>query len=164
MFSFHILLMMWPLGCALINFLLQVWLESSKLIREISLHCYTCLHALNRLFIFIILSILRWNYLYYYQVGKGLSKDEKAQKLALQHWLEAVRTILTILLVYISLNEIINNTRKWYGFYLITRLIRGIGMAITSITTMIVGFSAKASSLSFTGTSYNKIKFSWTHC
>jgi hypothetical protein len=24
------------------------------------------------------------------QVGKGLSKDEKAQKLALQHWLEAV--------------------------------------------------------------------------
>lgn len=27
------------------------------------------------------------------QVGKGLSKDEKAQKLALQHWLEAVRFI-----------------------------------------------------------------------
>lgn len=26
-----------------------------------------------------------------FQVGKGLSKDEKAQKLALQHWLEAVR-------------------------------------------------------------------------
>ena len=25
-----------------------------------------------------------------FQVGKGLSKDEKAQKLALQHWLEAV--------------------------------------------------------------------------
>ncbi|THU72125.1 hypothetical protein C4D60_Mb04t08810 [Musa balbisiana] len=25
------------------------------------------------------------------KVGKGLSKDEKAQKLALQHWLEAVR-------------------------------------------------------------------------
>lgn len=24
-------------------------------------------------------------------MGKGLSKDEKAQKLALQHWLEAVR-------------------------------------------------------------------------
>jgi len=24
------------------------------------------------------------------QVGKGLSKDDKAQKLALQHWLEAV--------------------------------------------------------------------------
>lgn len=24
------------------------------------------------------------------KVGKGLSKDEKAQKLALQHWLEAV--------------------------------------------------------------------------
>lgn len=26
------------------------------------------------------------------QVGKGLSKDEKAQKLALRHWLEAVST------------------------------------------------------------------------
>ena len=26
------------------------------------------------------------------QVGKGLSKDDKAQKLALQHWLEAVST------------------------------------------------------------------------
>ena len=25
-------------------------------------------------------------------MGKGLSKDEKARKLALQHWLEAVRT------------------------------------------------------------------------
>jgi hypothetical protein len=25
------------------------------------------------------------------QVGKGLLKDENAQKLALQHWLEAVR-------------------------------------------------------------------------
>lgn len=24
------------------------------------------------------------------KVGKGLSKDDKAQKLALQHWLEAV--------------------------------------------------------------------------
>jgi hypothetical protein len=29
--------------------------------------------------------------LFLLQVGKGLSKDEKAQKLALQHWLEAVR-------------------------------------------------------------------------
>lgn len=29
-------------------------------------------------------------YLGYLQVGKGLSKDDKAQKLALQHWLEAV--------------------------------------------------------------------------
>ena len=27
------------------------------------------------------------------KVGKGLSKDEKAQKLALQHWLEAVSFI-----------------------------------------------------------------------
>lgn len=28
------------------------------------------------------------------KVGKGLSKDEKAQKLALQHWLEAVSVLL----------------------------------------------------------------------
>lgn len=27
------------------------------------------------------------------QVGKGLSKDDKAQKLALQHWLEAVSVL-----------------------------------------------------------------------
>jgi hypothetical protein len=37
--------------------------------------------------------------LLYLQVGKGLSKDEKAQKLALQHWLEAVRPG-NILVVY----------------------------------------------------------------
>lgn len=32
------------------------------------------------------------------QVGKGLSQDEKARKLALQHWLEAVSLMLRILL------------------------------------------------------------------
>lgn len=30
------------------------------------------------------------------KVGKGLSKDEKAQKLALQHWLEAVSSVVFI--------------------------------------------------------------------
>ena len=30
------------------------------------------------------------------KVGKGLSKDEKAQKLALQHWLEAVSVLVLI--------------------------------------------------------------------
>lgn len=30
------------------------------------------------------------------KVGKGLSKDEKAQKLALQHWLEAVSSLVFI--------------------------------------------------------------------
>ena len=39
-------------------------------------------------FIFVI--SIRANCLNVLQVGKGLSKDEKAQKLALQHWLEAV--------------------------------------------------------------------------
>lgn len=29
------------------------------------------------------------------QVGKGLSEDKKAQKLALQHWLEAVSFLST---------------------------------------------------------------------
>lgn len=29
-------------------------------------------------------------YFLFFQVGKGLSKNSKAQKLALQHWLEAV--------------------------------------------------------------------------
>jgi hypothetical protein len=29
-------------------------------------------------------------------VGKGLSKDEKAKKLALQHWLEAVSPMLEV--------------------------------------------------------------------
>lgn len=29
------------------------------------------------------------------KVGKGLSKDEKAQKLALQHWLEAVSSLIS---------------------------------------------------------------------
>jgi hypothetical protein len=41
-----------------------------------------------------------------YQVGKGLSKDEKAQKLALQHWLEAVLIVLIAFLVYPLFNEI----------------------------------------------------------
>jgi hypothetical protein len=31
------------------------------------------------------------------KVGKGLSKDDKAQKLALQHWLEAVSFLLLVL-------------------------------------------------------------------
>ena len=30
------------------------------------------------------------------KVGKGLSKDEKARQLALQHWLEAVSGISTL--------------------------------------------------------------------
>ena len=36
------------------------------------------------------------------QVGKGLSKDEKAQKLALRHWLEAVSNIIKISNLFIS--------------------------------------------------------------
>lgn len=36
-------------------------------------------------------SLITWFFLIW-QVGKGLSKDEKARKLALQHWLEAVST------------------------------------------------------------------------
>lgn len=36
-------------------------------------------------------SRIKQNHVCRLQVGKGLLKDEKAQKLALQHWLEAVR-------------------------------------------------------------------------
>lgn len=37
------------------------------------------------------------------QVGKGLSKDEKAQKLALQHWLEAVSSFVSSCQIYLFL-------------------------------------------------------------
>ncbi|URE35932.1 IQ calmodulin-binding motif, partial [Musa troglodytarum] len=42
------------------------------------------------------------------KIGKGLSKDEKAQKLALQHWLEAVSFLpcITVLVQLASQQEI----------------------------------------------------------
>jgi hypothetical protein len=89
-----------------------------------------------------------------YQVGKGLSKDEKAQKLALQHWLEAVLIVLIAFLVYPLFNEIKIFTSNVFFFgLLMRRLIQDIGTAITSISTMIPGFTVKANSLSSTGMS-----------
>lgn len=67
------------------------------------------------------------------QVGKGLSKDAKAQKLAFQHWIEAVsyisgvslwpafQILLSLLLLLLSVNF---------------RLIQGIVMGITCICIM----------------------------
>ena len=39
------------------------------------------------------------------KVGKGLSKDEKAQKLALQHWLEAVSSCENSTTFYLTLKN-----------------------------------------------------------
>lgn len=48
------------------------------------------------------------------KVGKGLSKDEKAQKLALQHWLEAVSfrkfDEITLYTHFIVVSELYNST------------------------------------------------------
>lgn len=62
------------------------------------------------------------------KVGKGLSKDKKARKLALQHWLEAVSFI-----PYSAIYLRINVQNFLYGFLLlflpINRLILDIAMA-----------------------------------
>ena len=45
------------------------------------------------------------------KVGKGLSKDDKAQKLALQHWLEAVSNFFLFISVLVSYS----NFFSWIG-------------------------------------------------
>lgn len=42
----------------------------------------------------------------YWQVGKGLSKDSKAQKLAFQHWIEAVSLLSFLVFLKIIFNSI----------------------------------------------------------
>ncbi|RWW05455.1 hypothetical protein GW17_00031266 [Ensete ventricosum] len=78
-------------------------------------------------------------------VGKGLSKDEKAQKLALQHWLEAVRSR--------KLSNIVLNpsARMYMTLIQMYRLILGIDMVTISNSTTTVGFNARACSPSSTG-------------
>jgi hypothetical protein len=47
------------------------------------------------------------------QVGKGLSKDDKAQKLALQHWLEAVSIIRYISLsVRVHVKHVLSHLKR----------------------------------------------------
>lgn len=80
------------------------------------------------------------------QVGKGLSKDQKAQKLALQHWLEAVSLVDPR---FISLS---NLHLSYVGLLAINRLILDIAMVTISISTMTIGSTVKAGSPSSTGT------------
>lgn len=83
------------------------------------------------------------------KVGKGLSKNEKARKLALQHWLEAVNVTIEIKL----------NSHMELGFVFIVltcidlrcRLIHDIDTGTIFISIMILGLNARAGSRSFTG-------------
>lgn len=52
----------------------------------------------------LYMMVLNSSVAYLLKVGKGLSKDKKARKLALQHWLEAVS--------YIPYRSTYNNTNK----------------------------------------------------
>lgn len=109
-------------------------------------------------------------------MGKGLSKDEKAQKLALQHWLEAVSCFLHF---YVKLYD----NAKWALFYFILlqhgsngrtsvrkltmlfchayiyiyRLIHVIDMVIICTFTMMSGSKARAASLFSTGKCFLKL-------
>ncbi len=51
---------------------------------------------------------------YFWQVGKGLSKDAEAQKLAFQHWIEAVITFFSPIFYFYFL---------YLEFYLFKRLL-----------------------------------------
>jgi len=96
----------------------------------------------------LLYRISKYQNFYPLQVGKGLSKDAKARKLALLHWLEAVRYRLEI--------------KLWNGFtgllylililfFLSNRLIHGIVMDTTFNFIMSIGFIARAHSLSSIG-------------
>lgn len=81
-------------------------------------------------------------------MGKGLSKDAKARKLALQHWLEAVSSHLetklwdkATILLYLILILI----------FPFNRLIPGIVMDIIFNSIMPNGFIARVNSLSSIG-------------
>ena len=111
--------------------------------KEIDVCVCVCVCVSNLLY-----RISKYQIFYPLQVGKGLSKDAKARKLALLHWLEAVRYSLEI--------------KLWNGvtgllylililFSLSNRLIHGIVMDITFNFIMSNGFIARARSLSSIG-------------
>lgn len=89
-----------------------------------------------------------------WQVGKGLSLDAKAQKLAFQHWIEAVSMIVLfyknfmydqlLLIVYYSFLILI-------GLDLKCRLIHAIAMGTTCIIIMKNGAKLTLVSHSFIG-------------
>lgn len=91
--------------------------------------------------------------IHFSQVGKGLSKDEKAQKLALQHWLEAVSILF------------LGSTERWLYGNLIhnqapCRLIPGIAMGTTCICIMMSGLEVKAHNHFSTGKHRNNTSLS----
>lgn len=93
------------------------------------------------------------------KVGKGLSKNEKAQKLALQHWLEAVsiQTPSQLFLCWIFIKTfkdllIINRSSST------CRLTHAIVMATTCTFTTISGSKVKAANLSSTGWTSEMVK------
>lgn len=91
------------------------------------------------------------------QLGKGLLLDEKAQQLALQHWLEAVSAASPHLFFwrgYLLYYPVIkfNEQRVMNSCFLVfCRLIHDIDMDIICISTMLCGWKARAINLSSTG-------------
>ena len=83
-------------------------------------------------------------------MGKGLSKDDKAQKLALRHWLEAVRPLSLSLSLFIYI-YVYTQIFSDFLFVLEYRLIQGIDTGTIYICTMMSGLKARAHSLSSTG-------------
>lgn len=79
------------------------------------------------------------------KVGKGLSKDVNARKLAPEHWREAVSSIYNhFLLLFVPYSIKMHNVSP-------NRSTHGIDTDIISIFTTTSGVSAKATSRSFTG-------------
>lgn len=80
------------------------------------------------------------------KVGKGLSKDEKAQKLALQHWLEAVSSYN-----FFKAWNVLMNVLRLNCLIFVYRLIQDIDMDTIYTSTMMFGQLARAHNLSSTG-------------
>jgi len=92
------------------------------------------------------------------QVGKGLSKNGKAQKLALQHWLEAVGIMLMNTAYLVSLFLVLRcRTEFCFSFFIWNRLTLDIVMGITSISIMPNGLSLRAENPSFIGKDSSKL-------
>lgn len=83
-------------------------------------------------------------------MGKGLSKDAKAQKLAFQHWIEAV-IILSIGFVYFQFSLSFGFLCSFVMMFWACRLIHGIGMGIACMCIMKNGVKQMLVSHSFTG-------------
>lgn len=71
------------------------------------------------------------------QVGKGLSKNGKAQKLAFQHWLEAVSKPIH----YVTFSLCVDTVELYTDLIILvlSRLIHDIGMGTIYISIMLNG-------------------------